>query len=74
MITMMKNKGDGVELCSLLSLALISTVCFAFVDDADLVVDSNHCYSMEEILKELFQQSIVRWAESIGVTGGELYP
>ena len=54
MIVMMKNKGHGIRLWSSISLAFISIVCFAFVDDEDLVVNVSYCYTTEEYLQEPF--------------------
>jgi len=37
MIKQMKQKGHGADMMSSLSLSLISIVCFAFVDDTNLI-------------------------------------
>ena len=74
MIEMMKRKGYGTNLASSLSLTLVSIVCFAFVDDTDVInTGTSRTTTGEEMLPK-FQEALDRWAGALKATGGELAP
>ena len=74
MIEMMHRKGHGVDFASSLSLALVSIVCFAFVDDTDLINSARSRYTTGEQMIPEFQEALDRWAGALKATGGELAP
>ena len=70
----MKRHGHGVKLRSALTLSLVSIVCFAFVDDTDLVISGKSLLSTGEEVCEEFQPAVDRWSRSLIVSGGALCP
>ena len=74
LIKNMKRHGHGVKLRSALTLSLVSIVCFAFVDDTDLVISGKSLLSTGEEVCEEFQPAVDRWSRSLIVSGGALCP
>jgi hypothetical protein len=74
LIINMKRHNHGVKLQSALTLSLVSIVCFAFVDDTDLVISGQFRHSTgKESCKE-FQSALDRWFRSLIASGGALCP
>ena len=74
LINMMRRAGHGVQLLTSISMAAISLVCFAFVDDTDTVQSGHHIHSTgEEVLQE-FQPAVDRWEGGLRATGGAIVP
>ena len=70
----MERRGHRVGLMSSLSVALISIVCFAFVNDTDLPVVAKSKQDTGETVAIQFQNALNDWAGIIRATGGELEP
>ena len=51
---------------------LVSIVCFAFVDDTDLVITGKDRLTTGEEVIEEFQPALERWSRSLIVSGGTL--
>ena len=71
---MMERHGHGVDLLTSISLRAICLVCFAFVDDTDLVISGRDRFTKGEDIKEEFQVALDRWAGGLIATGGALAP
>ena len=71
LINMMRHSGFGINLLSALSTALLSFVCYAFVDDTDIA----HCSTLQatahEIIQEM-QEVVDHWEGGLRTTGGAL--
>ena len=67
----MRHSGFGINLLSALSTALLSFVCYAFVDDTDIA----HCSTLQatahEIIQEM-QEVVDHWEGGLRTTGGAL--
>ena len=74
LIKNMKRHNHGVNLLSAMTLSLVSIVCFAFVDDTDLVSSGKFRHSTGEESSEEFQSALDRWSRSLIVSGGALCP
>ena len=70
----MEKRGHSVELMSSLSVALISIVCFAFVDNTNLPVVAKTKQDTGETVAIQFQNTLDDWAGIVRATGGELEP
>ena len=58
LIRMMERKGHGVDLLNSISLRAICLVCFAFIDDTDLVINGRNRFSKGEDIREEFQVAL----------------
>ena len=71
LINMMRTSGFGINLLSALSTALLSFVCYAFVDNTDIA----HCSSLQatanDIVQEM-QEVVDYWEGGLRTTGGAL--
>jgi hypothetical protein len=74
LIKNMKRHNHGVKLRSALTLSLISIVCFAFVDNIDLVISGQFRHSTGKESCEEFQSALDRWFRSLIASGGALCP
>ena len=74
LIKNMKRHGHGVKLLSAMTLSMVCIVCFAFVDDTDLVISGEFKHSTGEETCIEFQTALDRWARSLIVSGGALCP
>jgi hypothetical protein len=74
LIKNMKRHNQGVKLRSALTLSLVSIVCFAFVDDTDLVISGRFRHSTGEESCEELQSALDRWSRSLIASGGALCP
>jgi hypothetical protein len=71
-IMMMHTAGHGLHILSAISGILISFVCYAFVDDTD-VVHASPASSGEDVLADM-QTVVDRWEGGLHDTGGALVP
>ncbi len=73
-IAVMATQGHGFNLLSALTSTLISFVCYAFVDDTDLVHSARTtANSGEDVIAEM-QEVLDRWGGVLRATGGALVP
>ena len=70
----MEQHGHGVDLLTSISLRAICLVCFAFVDDTDLVISGRDQFTKGEDIKEEFQIALDRCASGLIATRGALAP
>jgi hypothetical protein len=70
----MKRYNHGVNLLIVMTLLLVSIVCFAFVDDTDLVSSGKFRHSTGEETCEEFQSALDHWSRSLIAFGGALCP
>jgi hypothetical protein len=74
LIAIMKRHGHGISILTPLTLTAIYLVCFAFVDDTDVVHGGKNTKTKgEEVIPEM-QEVVDRWEGSIRATGGALVP
>jgi hypothetical protein len=74
LIATMATQGHGFNLLSALTGALVSFVCYAFVDDTDVIHSARTIDSPgEEVIAEM-QIVLDRWAGVLRATGGALVP
>jgi Reverse transcriptase (RNA-dependent DNA polymerase) len=72
LINMMKTAGFGMETLSCLSRQLLSIVCYAFIDDTDLIHTGRSVDTKaEDVLPEM-QQFVEHWEGGLRATGGAL--
>jgi hypothetical protein len=74
LIMAMASKGHGFNMLSALSSVLISFVCYAFVDDTDLVHTAQSTAVSGEVVIDEMQGILDRWAGLLRATGGALVP
>ena len=72
-IELMRSHHFGFSTIAPLSSKEIAFVCYAFVDDTDLVHSLGHYASGEDLLPN-FQLSLDMWAGGLKATGGALVP
>jgi hypothetical protein len=73
-INMMHTAGHGIHNISALSGLLNSFVCYAFVDDTNMVhASSSPLVSGEDVLTDM-QTAVNRWEGGIRATGGAIVP
>jgi hypothetical protein len=73
-INMMRTAGHGLHIISALSSVLLSFVCYAFVDDTDVVHALPSPLSTGEDVLADMQTVVDRWEGGIRATGGALVP
>ena len=74
MIDCMKAEGFGYADWSAISNQAMHLVCFAFVDDTDLVhATFDSCLTSTELIAEA-QQALLTWESLLSATGGALKP
>ena len=72
LINMMRTAGYGLEMLTCLSKKIISFVCYAFVDDTDIVHTGKSVDTPgEEILQDM-QGFVEHWEGGLRATGGAL--
>ena len=71
-INMMYQAGHGVYLITALTMVAVSFVCFAFVDDTDVIQTGPDIDSPPEIIISEFQAAMDRWSGGLRATGGLL--
>jgi hypothetical protein len=73
-INMMTTAGHGFHILSAISTTLITMVCYAFVDDTDVIQAAcNVTQPGEEVVPQM-QRSVDRWEGGLRATGGALVP
>jgi hypothetical protein len=71
---MVQNAGYGATLISALSCAIISFVCYAFVDDTDLVhTRPGNDHDGVDLIPEM-QEAVDHWEGGLRASGGALVP
>jgi hypothetical protein len=73
-INMMRAAGFGAFFLSALSVMLITFVCYAFVDDTDLVHTAKDVHTSGEVVMKEMQEAIDMWEGGIRASGGALVP
>jgi hypothetical protein len=74
LINMMRTAGFGFSLFTALTVSVISFVCYAFVDNTDLVHTAKDAHTRgPEVMMEM-QQAIDHWEGGLKATGGALVP
>ena len=71
LINMMRTSGFGIKLLSAISTSILSFVCYAFVDDTDVVHCSSLTATAQEIITEM-QEVVDHWEGGLRTTGGAL--
>ena len=66
--------GHGVHFLTSITLAAVSLVVFAFVDNMDLAIASHNCDDTVETLFSEIQTALDRWSGLLIATGGSLAP
>ena len=70
----MKTAGFGFSLLTAMSIACVSFVCYAFVDDTDVVHCARDVHTPGlEVLQEM-QDVVDHWEGGLRPTGGALVP
>ena len=67
----MRTSGFGIKLLSAISTSILSFVCYAFVDDTDVVHCSSLTATAQEIITEM-QEVVDHWEGGLRTTGGAL--
>jgi hypothetical protein len=74
LIAVMRRYGHGISIISPLTFVALYVVCFAFVDDTDVVHGARDVATPgEDVLPEM-QDVVNRWEGSVRATGGALVP
>jgi hypothetical protein len=73
-IAMMTTEGHGFHLLTALSQTLISMVCYAFVDDTNLIQSAENVNETGESVRTKMQIAVDRWEGGLRATGGALVP
>ena len=73
-IATMATQGHGFNILSAMSCALISFVCYAFVDDTDVIQSASSTATPGEEVIEDMQIVLDRWGGVLRATGGALVP
>ena len=71
LINMMRTSGFGIKLLSAISTSILSFVCYAFVDNTDVVHCSSLTATAQEIITEM-QEVVDHWEGGLRTTGGAL--
>ena len=74
MISVMKERGCGVNLVSAITKTLSEIAAFAYVDDADVHTCAPNVNMTGEELQSQFQGALDCWAKLLSSSGGELDP
>jgi hypothetical protein len=73
-ISVMATQGHGFNILSALSATLVLFVCYAFVDDTDIIHSASTTDTPgEEVIFEM-QEVLDRWGGTLRATGGALVP
>jgi hypothetical protein len=73
-IAMMSTAGHGFHMLSAISTTLITMVCYAFVDDTDVVQSACDVNQPGEEVVSQMQAAVDRWEGGLRATGGALVP
>lgn len=69
---MIRSAGWGLSLVSALPLAIVSFVCFSFVDNTDVVHTAKEGNDFEETVLQDMQSVINTWEGGLQATGGAI--
>jgi hypothetical protein len=72
LINMMRTAGFGLQILTCLSLMLISFLCYAFVDDTDLIHTGKSVDTPGSDIVHDMQRFVCHWEGGLRVTGGAL--
>ena len=73
-VNVMKKQGFGLQTLSTITQRAITIVCFAFVDDADLIVAEYDRSVSSDALISRGQKALYMWEGLIRASGGRLAP
>ena len=73
-IAMMATAGHGFHILSAITKTLITMVCYAFVDDTDVIQSACDVNQKGEAVVPLMQSAVDRWEGGLRATGGALVP
>jgi hypothetical protein len=73
-IAMMTTAGHGFQLLTALSSTLITLVCYAFIDDTDLIQSGDDVNESGESVLKKMKIAVDRWEGGLRATGGTLVP
>jgi hypothetical protein len=71
---LVRTAGFGFFLLTALTVSVVQFVCFAFVDDADVVHTTKDVNTSGDIVRLEMQQAIDHWEGGLKATGGALVP
>jgi hypothetical protein len=75
LINLVRTAGFGFFLLTALTVSVVQFVCFAFVDDADVVHTANDVNTSGDIVRQEMQQAIDHWEGGLKAAGvGLWYP
>jgi hypothetical protein len=74
LINMMRTAGFGFSLFTALTVSAVSFVCYAFVDDANLVHTAKDVHTRGPTVLVEMQQALDHWEGGLKATGGALVP
>jgi len=74
LVKCMQSEGYGFDAWSVISQRAMSLVCFGFIDDTDLILNSTDPDVTCNDLVAMAQQALDTWEQLINVTGGALAP
>ena len=73
-IETMRTAGYGLNLTTALSYTLIIFMCYAFVDDTDIIHTAKEVTTSGTEVAEEIQKAIDTWEGGLRATGGALVP
>jgi hypothetical protein len=73
-IAMMSTAGHGFHILSAITATLLTMVCYAFVDDTDVVQSACNVEQPGEEVVPQMQRAVDRWEGGLRATGGALVP
>jgi hypothetical protein len=74
LIKLVRTAGFGFFLLTALTILVVQFVCFAFVDDVDVVHTAKDVDTTGHIVMQEMQQAIDHWEGGLRATGGALVP
>ena len=74
LINMMRTAGFGFSLPTALTVSAVNFVCYAFVDDANVVHTAKDVDTTGDTVRQDMQQAIDHWEGVLRATGGALVP
>ena len=73
-INLMRAAGFGATFLTAISVSLVAFVCYAFVDDTDIVHTAQDVYTTGEDIMRQMQTVIDHWEGGLRATGGAIVP
>jgi hypothetical protein len=73
-INLMRAAGFGATFLTAISVSLVAFVCYAFVNDTDVVHTAQDVYTTGEEIMRQMQTVIDRWEGGLRATGGAIVP